>query len=176
MANRRAPTTDGGETDARAVPGLGPHQRRRDCRGGTRTAPPKTCGDYIIADTEFFRPPATNIDAENLSDLDDSSDDSPDQKYDGSWGRTYDAAIIMVDCNGNLKYELFSEKMDGARTPLSMETRQRAIGELRGMDAAHLPGNLQSQAANILRMIRVAKFVFRTSLMACVPRITIAST
>ena len=76
------------------------------------------CGDYIIADTEFFSPRATNIDAENLSDLDDSSDDSPDQKYDGSWGRTHDAAIILVDCNGNLKYKLFSEKMVGARTPL----------------------------------------------------------
>ena len=33
-ANRRAPTTDGGEADARAVPGLGPCRRRRDCRGG----------------------------------------------------------------------------------------------------------------------------------------------
>jgi hypothetical protein len=119
------------------------------------------CGDYIIADTEFFKPlAATDIDAENLSDLEDSSDDSPDQKYDGSWGRTHDAAIIMVDCNGNLKYKLFSEKMDGARTPLSVETRQRAIGVLKGMDAAHLPGILQFQAANILPMIRVAKFVF----------------
>jgi hypothetical protein len=119
------------------------------------------CGDYIIADTEFFKPlAATDIDAENLSDLEDSSDDSPDQKYDGSWGRTYDAAIILVDCNGNHKFTLFSEKMAGSRTPLSVETRHRAIGVLKGIDAVYLPAILQFEATTILPRIRAAKFIF----------------
>jgi hypothetical protein len=39
---------------------------------------------YIVGDTEFFRRPETKT-VENLDDLDDSSDDSPQVKYDGSW-------------------------------------------------------------------------------------------
>ena len=48
------------------------------------------CGD-----TEFFRPETKTV--ENLDDLDDSSDDSPQVKYDGSWSRTFDAALILVE-------------------------------------------------------------------------------
>jgi hypothetical protein len=74
---------------------------------------------YIVGDTEFFRRPETKT-VENLDDLDDSSDDSPQVKYDGSWSRTFDAALILVDCNGNFKYKLFHEVSTMSKTrPLS---------------------------------------------------------
>ena len=41
-------------------------------------------------------------------------------KYDGSWSRTYAAALILVDCNGNFKYKLFHEVSTMSKTrPLS---------------------------------------------------------
>ena len=59
---------------------------------------------YIVGDTEFFRRPETKT-VENLDDLDDSSDDSPQVKYDGSWSRTFDAALILVDCIRQLQVQ-----------------------------------------------------------------------
>ena len=54
-------------------------------------------------------------------------------------------AIILVDCTGRVKYTLFSER-NADKMPLGEETKQRAIGVLRGLDATHLPMLLRSSA------------------------------
>ena len=64
-------------------------------------------------------------------------------------------AIILVDCTGRVKYTLFSER-NADKMPLGEETKQRAIGVLRGLDATHLPMLLRSSATTILPMIRAA--------------------
>ena len=114
------------------------------------------CGDYIIGDTEFNTHDLGGTSTDASFEQDDQQDDVPTHLQ---WSRTYDMAIILVDCTGRVKYTLFSES-NADKMPLGEETKQRAIGVLRGLDATHLPMLLRSSATTILPMIRAAKFVF----------------